>query len=100
MNLDDAVFQVLMNLDKGVHYCFDHLHDAEVAMIDLIELLLSPKLVVRQVAIICGLQLFVFCYQTVEKVVLYVKQTYTTRGKLEKHFIHQLSTATSYTEWL
>lgn len=100
MNIDDKIFNALWAVDKGVHYCFDHLHDTEMALLEAFEFLFSPSLILRQVGMIAALQLFVGGYQLGERALLWIYQRVTTRGRLERSIEEALGQATSYTNWL
>lgn len=100
MKNDEMIDKIVNLLNEAAKKGIENIPNIERFAIDALNFLLSPKLVLQQVALIAGLQVTIVLYQLLADAGHAVTLLLTEKGRKERKLMKQLYNAKSYREWL
>mmetsp|Transcript_795 Transcript_795/g.1203 ORF Transcript_795/g.1203 Transcript_795/m.1203 type:complete len:869 (-) Transcript_795:244-2850(-) len=91
--------KLVTEIDRAVKSGIDHLPDFERYVLELIDQLFSPRLVLRSVVVISILQVLLVSYTSLSQVWAKMIMNLTEVGRKERDLLMGMTTARSYDQW-
>eukprot|EP01038_Epipyxis_sp_PR26KG_P015029 gene15029-20222_t len=97
--LHSLIIRLDIELSKVVKECLDNSAYIEKISWQIIDMIFTPKQLIGQVAMICGLQLSIMISQSLFDICRNSSRLFTKSGRKERDLLTKLKTAKCYSDW-
>jgi len=97
--LNQSTENLLKILDDGVNKGIELLPLAKELAVDVLDIMFSPRQILRQMAIVVAIKFLLLGYDGGNKILGALSYFFSKKGKEEKRLLEQLAIAKSYLEW-
>jgi hypothetical protein len=91
--------KLLYSIEHLVRVGYNNIPMIEKWLIDSLDAMFAPKLIIRQAITIAAIQVTLLTWNSASDILTFFYQMFSSRGKKEKKLIEQVSSSRSYPEW-
>lgn len=96
---DEILCKLIKLIDQSSKYCIDNLPEIEHLIIEILDIMFSPRQILRQIAMISVLQVTLLCFNSFDKIWNKLIMSLSENGRKEKALLNKLKTSITYEEW-